>query len=216
MAVYLPNGSTISIASAYSSSTNITAISNATDAVASVVSATGIVVGNIVEVTSGWSRLTGRLARVSVVSTNDLTLEDINTTSTTRYPALGGTGSLREVTTFTQISQILSSTTQGGEQQFTNYAFLEDGFERQIPTNKSAQSITLSIADDPLLAHYALLDAADDDRLPRAIKVTLASGAVIYYNCYVTLNKTPTLTINEVSALEVTLSFVAEQTRYAS
>lgn len=216
MSVSLPNGAVISIASSYGTSSAMSAITNASEAVATLAAAHGVVENDIIEITSGWSKLNGRIVRADSVSTNDVTLEDINTSSTTRYPAGSGTGSVREISAWTQISQVLESTSAGGEQQFTTYQFLEDDTERQIPTNKSAQSLTLSVADDPTLAHYSVLVAASDDRLPRAIRIQLPAGGVIYMNGYVTFNKTPTLTINEVMACQVTISLVAEPTRYAA
>lgn len=214
MAVSLPNGATFSIASGYGTSKIMSAITNATEAVATLEASHGVLVNEILEVISGWSKLSQRIARASVVATNEVTLEDINTVSTALYAAGGGTGSVREITGWTQIAQVLDSSSSGGEQQFTTYSFLEDDTERQIPTNKSAQSLTLQIADDTSLPHYAALVAADQDRLPRAIRAHLPSGSDIYYNCYVTINKTPSMTKNEVMALSVTLSLVAEPTRY--
>lgn len=216
MSIQLPNGATIAIASAYGASKSMTAISNATEAVATLEASHGVVENDILEVTSGWSRLTGRIVRADSVSTNDVTFEDISTASTTRFPAGSGVGSVREITAFTQISQVLEVGTSGGEQQYATYSFLEDDKERQIPTQKSAESMTLTIGDDIALAHYPVLVAADEDRLPRAIRITLPSGSVLFYNCYVTLNKTPTLVKNEVMGLQVTLSMVAEPTRYAA
>ena len=43
-----------------------------------------------------------------------------------------------------------------------------------------------------------------------------ASGALLFYNCYISLNKTPSLTVNELMACEVTLSMLAEPVRYSS
>lgn len=214
--VSLPNGAVISIASAYAAVRQMTAISNATEAVATLEASHGVVENDILEVTSGWSALNSRIVRADSVATNDVTFEDINTSSTSKFPAGAGVGSVREISTWQQISQVLEASSEGGEQQFATYQFLEGDKERQIPTFKNAESITLQIADDQAQAHYAILDAADADKLPRAIRIVLPSGAVLYYNCYVTFNKTPTLTKNEVMALTVTLSLVADPTRYAS
>ena len=128
--------------------------------------------------------------------------------------AAGGAGSIREITGWTQLSQILSSSSSGGEQQFLEYQLLESDAQKRIPTFKSAAGLSFSIADDPTLAGYILASAANDDRLPRAVKITLPSGSVILYNAYVSLNKTPSLTVNEVMACEVTLSLLAEPVRY--
>lgn len=214
MAASLPNGSIISIASAYGAVKAMSALSNASEGVATLEASHGVVVGDVVEITSGWSKLNGRIARAKAVDTNDVTLEGINTSSTQLYPAGSGTGSVREVSTWQQITQVLRTTTDGGEQQFATYSFLEDDTERRIPTRKSAKGLTVNIADDATLPHYAVLDAADQARTPRAIRVQLPNGAVLYYNAYVSFNKTPTLTVDEVMALTATLSFVADETRY--
>lgn len=215
MAVSLPNGSLVAIASGYGSSQTVTAITNADPGVASV-TAHGYSNGDIVEITSGWSRLTDKVVRVANVSTNAFDLEGIDTTSTTIYPAGAGTGSVREVTGFTQLAQITGSTSSGGEQQFLTYQFLESDAEKRIPTFKTAAGITFTVADDPSLPGYILAKEANDDRLPRAVRITLANGAVLLYNAYISLSTIPSLTVNELMTVEVTLSLLAEPVRYAS
>lgn len=214
--VSLPNGSLVHIASGYGASKTMSALTNANPGVATLEASHGVVEGDFIEVTSGWSRLTDKIVRAGTVATNDVDLEDINTTSTSIYPAGSGTGSVREISGWTQLAQIIGSTSQGGEQQFLNYQFLESDAEKRIPTVKSAGGLSLQVADDPTLAGYILAETANDDRLQRAIRITLPSGALILYNAYVTLNKTPTLTVNQLMAVEVTLSFLNEPVRYAS
>lgn len=216
MSVSLPNGSLFSIGSTYGVAKSVTAVTNADPAVATLEAAHGFIVGDVGRLSSGWSKLNGRVPRVSVVSTNDVTLEGINTTNTTSYPVGTGVGTLQEVTAWQQIIQVLDTSTTGGDQQFTTYSFLEDGLDHQIPTNKNAQSFSLSIADDPSLAQYAVLAAADDDRLARVVKLSLASGGVIYYQGFVTMNQTPKITKNEVMALQVTVSLSSLPVRYAT
>lgn len=216
MSVSLPNGAIVSIASGYGATKTMSAISNASAAVATLEAGHGIIVGDVFEVTSGWSRLTEKVLRASVVATNDVTLEGYNTVSTSVYPSGSGTGTIREITGWTQMSQILESSSNGGEQQFLEYQFLEADAQKRIPTFKSPSGLQFSVADDPTLAGYILASTANDDRLPRAIKVLLPSGAVIYYNAYISLNKTPSMTVNQLMAVQVTLSLLNEPVRYAS
>ena len=214
MAISLPNGAIVSLAATYAASANITAISNAA---AAVVTATNTLsAGDYVEITSGWSRLDKKVVRVSAASGTTFTIEGYDTTSTTIYPVGGGVGSFRKILTWTQLSQILSSSSSGGEQQFLEYQLLEGDSQKRIPTTKSAAGLSFSVGDDPTLAGYILALAANDDRLPRAAKIDLPSAAKILYNAYVSLNKTPSLTVNEIMACEVTLSLLAEPVRYAS
>lgn len=216
MSVRLPNGSIVSIASTYGTAKTMSALTNAAEGVATLEASHGVIVNDILEVTSGWSKINGVIARAKAVATNDVTLEGIVTTDTSRFPAGSGIGTVREVTAWTQISQVLEFNSAGGDQQFANYSFLEDDTERQIPTQKSAESFSLSLADDQSLAWYSVLATADDDRLTRAIKIVLPSGAVLYYNAFISFNKTPTLTKNNVMALRATFSMNAPVTRYAS
>lgn len=213
MSVSLPNGALVAIASGYGSSQTVSAISNANPGVASAAAHT-LVNGDIVEVTSGWSRLTNKAVRVSAAGAGVFSLEGIDTTLTSIYPAGGGAGSVRKVTGFTQLSQILNSNSSGGEQQFLNYQFLESDAEKRIPTFKSAAGLSFSVADDPTQPGYILASQANDDRLPRVVRITLPSGSVILYNAFVSLNKTPSLTVNQLMAVEVTLSLLAEVVRY--
>lgn len=216
MSVSLSNGSVVSIAATYGSVITISAITNANPAVVTTSAAHGLTNGDFVEVTSGWSRLNSRIVRVAAASGSTFTLEGIDTSNTSLYPAAGGTGTCRKIATWTQITQMLDLTTQGGDQQFVNYSFLEQDFESQIPTIKSASSMNLSIADDSALPHYAILSAANDDRIQRALRLVLPSGAILLYNGYVTLNKTPSLTKSQVMAITSTVSLTGQVVRYAS
>lgn len=215
MAVSLPNGALVAIASGYGTSKTMSAVSNAAEAVSTLEASHGVVEGDFIEVTSGWSRLDSKIVRAGTVSTNDVNLEGINTTSTSVYPAGGGTGSVREITGWTQLSQILESSSTGGEQQFLDYQFLEADAAKRIPTFKAPAGLTFRVADDPTLAGYVLAKTANDDREPRAVRVTLPNGAILLYNAYISLAPSPSLTVNEVMSVEVTLSLLNEPVRYA-
>lgn len=215
MAVSLPNGSIVAIASGYGSPITISAISNANPGVATA-AAHGLSDGDIIEVTSGWSKLTDKIVRVDSSSSGDFELEGINTTSTSQYPASGGAGTCREITGWTQLAQITNSTSSGGEQQFLEYQFLEADASKRIPTFKSAAGIEFQVGDDPSLPGFILAKEANDDRDQRAVRITLPNGAVLLYNAYISLSTIPSLTVNELMTNQVTLSLLAEPVRYAS
>lgn len=215
MAVRLPNGTKFAIAATYGALVPFTAITNAKPPQLSSV-AHGLPDAAIVEVASGWGRLDGRVSRIDTSTADAFALEKFDTTNTNDYPAGTGAGSVRQVLTFQQITQVLQSAASGGDQQFYNYSFLEDtSDEKQIPTIRSARSYALTLADDPTLPHYELIEAADADREPRVIEMTLPGGSKIYFRAYVSSSKVPTTTKNEAMAINVTLSLTGEVTRYA-
>lgn len=215
MAVSLPNGSIVSIASGYGSPVTLSAISNANPGVATA-AAHGFSDNDIIEVTSGWSRLTDKIVRIDNSTTGTFQLEGIDTSNTSIYAPGGGAGTAREITGWTQLAQITGSTSSGGEQNFLTYQFLEADAEKRIPTYKSAAGIEFTVADDPTLPGFVLAKAANDDRLARAVRISLPNGGLLYYNAFISLSTIPSLTVNELMTNQVTLSLLAEPVRYAS
>jgi hypothetical protein len=169
-----------------------------------------------VRVVSGWSRISNKVFRVANVAANTFELEGTDTSSTTTYPAGSGTGSAYEITGWTELDQILTTATAGGEQQYATYQFLADDNETRIPTNKSAQGIDITIADDPSLAGFILASAANDDRVARAVQCITARSSKINYYAYISVNKIPTQDVNQVSACKASISMLNEPVRYAS
>jgi hypothetical protein len=215
MSAILPNGSTLEIAATFSPPTPVTAISNANPAVANA-AAHGLSNGDILVVTSGWTRLNDKVVRVAGSDAGSFELEGINTTNTTVYTAGAGAGAVRAASGWAQISQVTDSNSSGGEQQFTTFGFLEESDDRQLPTTKSPISMAITVADDPSLPYVAVCEAADEDREPRVVRLTLPNGSVIYYHAYVSITSTPTLSRNSIMTRTVTLSLAARPTRYAA
>ena len=215
MALTLSNGTTVSISNGVDAAKTITATTNANPGV-STSTAHGFNDGDYVVVNSGWVRLSERVVRVDNAATDTFELEGIDTSNTSIYPAGGGAGSAKKVVGWTQLTQILSSSSTGGEQQFWEGQFLEGDRQIRIPTTKSAAGISFTIADDPTLPGYVLAKQANDDRLPRAVMLTLANGAKLLYNAYISLSTIPSLNVNEPMQVEVTLSLLADPSRYAS
>lgn len=212
MAYALPNGSTFDVANTLATSKTITAITNAT---APSVSSTGhgLVVGDFIVVTSAWSKLNNRVFKVATSTTDSFTLAGVDTTSTTLFPAGQGAGSFQKVLTWVTIPQITEVSFSGGEQQFINFAFLEDVDEKQMPTSKSAISMSLTVADDPTLAYVPVIEAADIDLKARPVRLNLVSGSVMAYNAIISITATPTVTRDELMTRVITLSLQARPTR---
>lgn len=213
MSISLPNGATLKLATVYGSAIAVTAASNANPVVLTA-AAHGLANGDLVEVSSGWSRINNRIFRVSLSASGTFALEGLDTSNTTTYTPGGGAGSVRKITTLTQITQILETTSSGGEMGFTEVSLLENDFSTQLPTQASAQSIAISIADDPSLPGFIAVKAAAETRSPRALVVTLPNNSVILYNGIVSLDETPSLTKNSVMAVKSTFSLQGRPVRY--
>jgi hypothetical protein len=216
MSVTLATGTVFAIASTYAASKNMTAITNASEAVATLEAAHGVTVGDYLEVTSGWDRLNARIVRAKTVVTNDVTFELINTTSTTNYPAGTGTGTIRRITAWTNLSQIGTDfSVSGGDQNFANITTLTDTVEKQIPTVRSAVAVSLPFFDDPSLAWYSTVSGVADTATATGFRASFPNGSKLVANAYWSLRKVPTVSDSTLRS-DVTVSFAAEPVRYTT
>lgn len=213
MAYRLPNGSTIDVAATYTDKKEIT-ISNANPAVVTS-TAHGLNDNDIILIEGlGWTKLNNRTFRINSVDENTFELENVDTTDTTRYPTGAGTGSCKGVLTFLQIPQVLTVEYSGGEQQFYTFQFLEDDDERQLPTNKSASSMTINVADDPDQPFVKVLEAYDESREIQVFRLNLVNGDSILYPAVPSITATPTLNVNSLMERVITLAMQGRISRY--
>jgi hypothetical protein len=212
----LSNGTTIDIEATSGDSFAITAITNAAPPVVAAADAAAAVGDVAVFDTLGWTGLNGRAFRATAVSGTGFTLGGQDTTNTGRYPTGGGVGEGHLVDTWTQISQVTEVGSTGGEQQFLTFGFLEEDDDRQLPTTKSPASVTLTVANDRSLPFVAVVEAADQDRKPRAIRFTQASGESMVFSAYVSISPIPAFARNELVTRVVTLSFNGRPAFYAA
>lgn len=215
MSAKLPDGAIVTLSTTLGSAKTVSALTNANPGVATS-TAHGFVNGDIVLMNSGWSNLNQKAVRVAGSVANAFNLDGIDTSLTSLYPAGSGTGSASLVGGFTQISQIMGLTTQGGDQQYATFSFLEQNFETQLPTVFSAQSISIEIADDPSLSGYIALKAAADARAFRVLKLQLPDGSFILYYGQISFNETPSLNKGQVMVVKATFALQARPVRYAS
>lgn len=216
MAITLATGTQAAIASTYGVSKNMTALTNAAAAVATLEASHGVIVGDFVEITSGWDLLNGRIARISAVATNDVTFEIIDTSSTSRYPAGTGTGTVRRITAWTTISQITAGiSVSGGEQQFASITTLTDKTEKQIPTTRSPVQVTLPVYDDPSLGWYATVRTASESATAAAMRMIFPNSSRMVANAYWSLQQVPTIEDSTLRS-SISISFLADPTRYAT
>ncbi|WPN21809.1 phage tail protein [Pseudomonas marginalis] len=213
MGYKLPNGGTFQHAATYGAALAFAAISNASEAVATVVGGT-IAAGDIVLLTSGWSKLDSKVVRVKAATATAITLEGIDTTDTQVYPVAGGSGTMRKVLTWVQIPQISDVVFSGGEQNYLDVVFLEDDQGKQIPTDKSAASMVLTIADDPAQAFNGVLLKADAGKQIEAARLNLPGNDTLLYGTYTSFSKQPAVSRNNLLTRTVSLALQAEPTRY--
>src|SRR5574337_409795 len=111
----LPNGLQMAIAATFGTSFTVSAISNATEAVATLSASHGVAANDIIVLSSGWNGADKKVQRAKTVSTNDVTLEGFDTTKTTSYPP-----GIRPPATSSKCPHLTTSSDQAGSTQNAN------------------------------------------------------------------------------------------------
>lgn len=213
MAMTLPNGSTVFIATEMEAEKPFTGASNAAECVLTA-TAHGLQNGDYILVTSGWGDLNGCVFKVGDVQANTVKLIGIDTTNLTRFPTGSGGGTLSKIKTWQQLLQILEYSTSGGEQQYYDYAFMEDGISRQLPTTVSPTQISIALGDDPTLPGYQAAVKASRAGKQVPLRLNLKNGSVVVYNGYLSVNETPTTTMNEGMKIQASYAMNGRPNRY--
>ena len=213
MAFRLPNGSTFDFAEEYGPEVVVTGISNEATAIVTA-AGHGFAKDDIIVLTSGWLKLSGRGFKVGEVTADGFELLGVDTTSTLRYPSGVSAGVVRRVEKWVNIPQITEVASSGGEQQFYQFGFLEEDEDRQIPTTKSPSTLTLTVADDPDQPFVPVVEMADELKEQRLQRLNLVNNDIILYNSIASISNTPSLTRNQLMVRTITLAQQGRVTRY--
>ena len=217
MTVSVAVGAQVHFASAVGTNQAVTAVTNASPAVATIGTGHGIVGGDFVVVSdSGWSLLAGRAARVSATSATSVTLEGIDTSSTAVYPAGVGTGTLYKVSTWTELTQIAGVDSGGGDQNFADASTLVDVDDKQIPTSRSPVSYTFTVHDDPTLGWYSSLRSVADANVPRPMRLSKPSGGKYLVNGFWSFQENPAISRTDTTKVRAVFTASARPVNYSS
>lgn len=215
MSLSLPDGATVSLATAYGSPITVTAATNANPPVLSASGHT-LVNGDIIEVQSGWNGANNKAFRVSGVAAGVFSLEGLDATDTALFPAGQGIGTVKKISTFTKIDQVLGFDPSGGDGKFVTASLLESDSDINLPAGFNAASILITIGDDPSLPYHLALKTASDKRALRTLRVLFKNGGAIYYVGYTAYDETPSLTKGNVMAVKASFAQQGRPVRYAS
>lgn len=216
--MHLPNGSQVFVEKTRGSSAiSVTGITNAADPVLTCSASNGLAKGDYVIITtSNWAKLINKVGRVKAVSSSNVTIEGFSTEDRNVYSGTG-TASIYKINDWIEVPCVQDLSQEGGEQQFYTYQCLADDREQQIPTYKSAVSMTYTFAheyDNPI---YPILRKADESGevkvmrmyVPRAKEMRLWSGTLSF-------NEIPQTAVNEMETVSLTVSLKGDFASMAS
>lgn len=207
--MHLPNGSQIFIGVNMGEPISATQITNADNPVFTAANTQSIKKGAYVLIeTSSWGKLVSRVLRVKEVSDNvSVTLEGVSTKDTNVFPGGENTATFREVKSWVEVPCVQDLAQDGGEQQYYTYQCLADDQEQQLPTYKSAVSLTYTFAheyDNPI---YPILREAEESGDVTALRMYVPKAKEM--RCWagvLSFNDIPQTTMNEMETVSLSVS----------
>lgn len=207
--MHLPNGSQIFIGVNMGEPISATQISNADNPVFTTENTQSIKKGAYVLIeTSSWGKLVSRVLRVKEVSDDvSVTLEGVSTKDTNVFPEGQNTATFREVKSWVEVPCVQDLAQDGGEQQYYTYQCLADDQEQQLPTYKSAVSLTYTFAheyDNPI---YTILREAEESGDVTALRMYVPKAKEM--RCWagvLSFNDIPQTTMNEMETVSLSVS----------
>lgn len=211
-----PIGTVASVATAFAAGLAFSAASNAAETVLTVAGGM-LVAGDLVEVTSTWSKISNRIYRVKAATASAITIESCDTTNTASFPAGTGTGTLRKVTTWVPLSQQLAINSSGGDPKTANCTYIETGDEQTIFDGFSATQYSIDLDAEAVGTQaYNALKSLTDGGTVSALRLAAPTGALVLLSCTAALNENPSMSAGAPMANKVTFFGRGRTVRYAS
>jgi len=214
MAYFFPEGSSQQFSQTFASAKTITALTNANPAVATS-TAHGYATNDEILLTSGWEDATDSVYKVTVIDANSFSIQDLDTSNTSFFPAGTGTGSAQKLSGWTAIPQVLTISSSGGDARFTEVNPLAKRNAVKIPTGFNAASVTLTLAHDASNANYQTMLGISRALSKVAFKQVISGGATTYGYGYMNVSEMPKLNNNQVNTVDAAITVLGRSISYS-
>lgn len=213
MAYYFPEGSAIYVSQTFATTKTISALTNANPAVATSTSH-GYSDNDEILLQSGWEDATDGVYRVDQSDANTFSILGLNATDTNFFPAGSGVGTAQKISSWIQVPQVLGVSSSGGDPRFTTVNPLSKRNGINIPTGFNPTSITLQLGHDPGDADFQTLLSISRSLTKVATKIVVGGGAVVYGYGYIAISEMPSMNVNQVNAVQASLSLLGRAISY--
>lgn len=215
MSQFFINGAKYAFSTVIGAAVNVTAISNAVNAIVTAASAPDD--GTIVLLRSNWPDLNDQATYTSGKAGNSFTLDRIDTTDQSLFqqgeelPA-----SYQVLSGFTNLSQIRDIQQSGGDTNQFTFGYIDRKSPRQLskPTDQNPLVLTFVLDYDPSLAWDLALEKVSDAREMICMRERLPTGDVLLYTGYLSYQKSPTRVRNENMTVTAVMSINSDILRF--
>lgn len=213
MSYFFPEGSKFYFSTTFASAKTITALTNADPAVATSV-AHGYSDLDEILLSSGWEDATDTVFQVDQLTADTFEIEGLNSVDTNFYATGTGTGTAQKISGWTEIPQVLTIATQGGDARFTTISPIARRNSINVPTGFNPTSILLTLGHDPANANYKTMLGISRALTKVAFKMVLSGGSVTYGYGYMSVSEAPSLNVNQANTVSAAISLLGRAISY--
>ncbi len=216
MAYFLAEGSKFLFSETFGTPITVTGATNA-DPTVLTAAGHGYADNDELLFTSGWEDAGDTIWKADQLSTDTLSLKGLDTTDTNWYPAGTGVGTLRKVTNWMEIGQVLDSQPNGGDARNVTIEPLSRRNAINMPAGFNASSINLTLGYDPSTASQIALNKISRNLSKRiAFKFLLAGGQTGYGYGTAQLAQMPSIAKGSAVSVALTINFLGLFVGYPS
>lgn len=213
MAYYFPEGASFQFSNTLAAAKSITALTNAYPAVATC-TAHGYATNDEILLTSGWEDATDTVYRVTVIDANSFSIQGLDASNTTFFPTGSGTGTAQKLSGWTNIPQVLTISSSGGDPRFTTIQPLAKRNAINVPTGFNATSVTLTMGHDAADANYKTMVGISRTLSKVALKQVISGGAVVYGYGYLNVSEQPSMNNGQANTVQAALTMIGRPISY--
>lgn len=179
MAYYYPEGSKIYYSSTFAGAKTISAVTNASVAVATSTTH-GYTDLDPILFNSGWEDANNTIWEIDSQTADTFNITGLDSSSTTYYPAGAGVGTAQLVSSWVEIPQILDLSSTGGGPKYGTVSPLASRNDIKTPIGFEAMSIDLGLGYDATNATWQAMLALTRAFTKVAIKIVVPGGGRLY------------------------------------
>lgn len=216
MSYLTAEGSKFLFSSTFGPAVNVTAISNADPAVASA-TAHGFANNDELLFNSGWEDANDAIWKAAGVTAGTLNVSGLDATDTQWFSPGTGTGTLRKVTNWIEIGQVLDIQPSGGGAKSIDVNPLSKRNGIKMPVGFEASGLDLTLGYDPSQVSQVALNKISRSLSTKvAFKFLLAGGQTGYGYGNAQLAQMPNIAKGSAVSIKLSLTFLGLFVGYAS
>lgn len=216
MAYYFPEGSLLQFTTTLASAVTVSAATNANPCVITTSSSHGYSTNDELLFETGWSDVNESIFKFTNATATTGSLQEFDSSNTSFYPAGSGTGTVKKLSGWTTVPQLLDISTSGGDPRFTPIELLANRNSTQVATGFNPTAINFTLADDPTNATVKEMIRLSRTLTKTAIKILVSGSAPMYGYGYITVSELPQMARNQVNRLGGVVTLTGRATRYGS